>query len=130
MPHRRDVEAAADLQVLGHVRQMQRHHQHVRNALGALSLEVVLGHPERVVAVPVHQHRHRLRLLERRGEMSVVVEPIVDRRAGVADVVQIDMARVEAVEFRDHAAFLPRSRGYLPHGRAWLPTRKRPRPSS
>ena len=106
MPHRRDVEAAADLQVLRHVRQMQRHQQHVGDAFGALALEVVFGHPERVVAEAVHQHRHRLRLFQRGGEMRVVVAPIVDRRAGVADVVQIDVARVEAVEFRDHAAFL------------------------
>ena len=127
MPHRRDVEAAADLQVLRHVRQMQRHHQHVGNALGALALEMMLRHPERVVAVTVHQHRHRLRLLQRGGEMLVVIQPIVDRRAGVADVVQIDMARVEAVEFRDHAVVLRVLATMVVEG-PWLATQERPMP--
>ena len=91
---------------VGHVREMQRHHQHVGNALGAFALEMMFRHPERVVAVAVHQHRHRLRLLQRGGEMLVGIQPIVDRRARVTNVVEIDMARVQAVEFRDHAVVL------------------------
>ena len=43
MPHRTDVEAAADSQPLGHVREMHRHHQDVGDALVAFVLEVVLG---------------------------------------------------------------------------------------
>ena len=61
MPHRRDVEAAADLEVLGHMRQVQRHQQHVGDALGAFRLEVVLRHPEGAVAQAIHQLGHRLR---------------------------------------------------------------------
>ena len=64
VPHRRDVEAAADLDALRHMRQVQRRHQHVRDALVAFVLEMVLGHPEGVVAEPVHQLRHRLGLVE------------------------------------------------------------------
>ena len=36
--------------------------------------------------------------------MIVVVTTIVDRRPAVADILQIDVARVEAVEFCDHGA--------------------------
>ena len=70
MPHRRDVEAAADPQVPGEMRQVQRHHQHVGDALGAFRLEVVLGHPERAVAEPIHQLRHGLGLAQRGGQHS------------------------------------------------------------
>ncbi len=38
--------------------------------------------------------------------MLVGIQAIVDRRAGVTDVVEIDMARVQAVEFRNHAVVL------------------------
>ena len=47
-----------------HVRQVHRHHQDVGDALVAFMLEVVFGHPERVVAQAVHQLRHGLRLIE------------------------------------------------------------------
>ncbi len=45
--------------------------QHVGDALGAFALEMVLGHPERVVAEPVHQLGHGLGLVERGGEVVV-----------------------------------------------------------
>ena len=45
MPHRGDVEAASDLQLLGHVRKVHRKHQQVGQDLIALVLEVVLGQP-------------------------------------------------------------------------------------
>ena len=55
MPHGGDVEAAADVQPLGDVRQMHRAHKHIRQAFVAFRLEVVLGEPEGVVAVGVHR---------------------------------------------------------------------------
>ena len=61
MPHGRDVEAAADPELLGEVRQVHRQHQDVRDALVALVLEVVLGQPERVVAELVHHLARRPR---------------------------------------------------------------------
>ena len=102
MPHRRDVEAAADLQALGDVRQMQRHHQHVGDALIAFGLEVMLRHPECVVAHAVHQLGHRLGLGERGGELLVRIAAVVDRDAAVAHVLDIDMAGERTVEFGDH----------------------------
>ena len=50
MPHRHDVEAAADVQVLGHAAQVHRHHQDVRDQFRPFGLEMMLGHPEGVVA--------------------------------------------------------------------------------
>ena len=94
------------IEVLGHVRQVQRHHQHVRDALGALGLEVVLRHPERVVAQPIHQHCHRLRLVQRGGKLFVRITSVVDRRAGVADILQVDMAGIRAVELLEHGNVL------------------------
>ena len=90
------------------MRQVQRHHQHVRDALVAFALEMVLGHPERVVAEPVHQLRHRLRLVEDGGEMLVGETAVVDRHPAIADIVHVDMAGKQAVEFSDHFQDLPR----------------------
>ncbi|MNG36495.1 hypothetical protein D3C84_1235360 [compost metagenome] len=64
---------------------------------------MMLGHPERVVAQPVHELRHRLRLVEDRGEPLVRIEAVVDRDAAVSDILQVDMAGEQAVEFPDHA---------------------------
>jgi hypothetical protein len=54
MPHRYDVEAAADPEVLRDAAQMHRHHQHIRDQFRAFRLEMVLGHPEGVAAALVH----------------------------------------------------------------------------
>ena len=104
MPHRRDVEAAADPELRGAVREVQRHHQHVWNALRALALEMMLGHPERVVAVPVHHLGHRLGLEEGGRQVLVVVAALIDRRALVAAIVEIGVACEQAVELGDHVA--------------------------
>jgi hypothetical protein len=54
MPHRHDVEAAADLDVLGDAAQAHRHHQHIEDQFGAFRLEMMLSHPEGIVAALVH----------------------------------------------------------------------------
>jgi hypothetical protein len=50
MPHRHDVETAADVELLGDAAQMHRHHQKVRDQFRPFGLEMMLGHPEGVVA--------------------------------------------------------------------------------
>src|ERR1700722_16309066 len=104
VPHRRDVEPGADLQVLRDMRQMQRHQQNVRDALGAFALKMMLGHPERVEPETVHRASHLLSFGKRGGQMIVVVTAIVDRCAAVADILEIDVPGVKTVEFRDHGA--------------------------
>ena len=51
------------------MREVHRQHQHVRDALVALRLEVMLGHPQRVLAELVHQLGDGLGLVEHAGEM-------------------------------------------------------------
>src|SRR2546428_6639644 len=54
VPHRRDVEAAANLDVLRDVAEVQGQQQDVRDALVPFALEVMLGQPEGVIAPPIH----------------------------------------------------------------------------
>ena len=102
VPHRRDVEAAADADVLREVAEVQGQHQHVRDALVAFALEVVLGQPEDVVAGPVHQLRDGLALRKHRRQVLVGEPAIVRGRAVEPLVVQIHVAREQAAEARDH----------------------------
>ena len=102
VPHRADVEAAADPQAFRHVREVHCHHQDVRDALVAFVLEVVLGEPEGVEAEPVHALRNRLGLGEHRHEVLVRVTAFVRRSRILAHVAQIDMARVERRKLGDH----------------------------
>jgi hypothetical protein len=102
VPHRRDVEAATDAQLLRRMRQMHRHHQQVRDALVAFVLEVVLGQPQRVPAHGVHPARHRFGLLEDRGELLVGIAPLVGRRRVLAHVAEVDMPGIDRRELVDH----------------------------
>ena len=102
VPHRHDVEAAADLQVLRDAAQMHRHHQEVRDQLRAFRLEMVLGHPERVVAALVHALGVLHDLVQRLLQFLLRIVALVDRRALVAEILHIGGAVIGAVEFRDH----------------------------
>ena len=64
VPHRCDVEAAADLDVVGDVAKVDRFHQQIADALVALALEVVLCHPEGIVALIVHGYGDCVRLVK------------------------------------------------------------------
>src|SRR5438093_6018545 len=111
MPHRRDVEAAADLDVLRDVAEVEGQQQDVRDALVPFALEVVLGQPEGVIAGPVHQLRDGLALRKHRRQMLVGKPALVRRRAVQPLVVQIDVAREQAAELCDHARTPSRGRG-------------------
>ena len=106
VPHGGYVEAAAYVEALGDVRQMDGFHEDVGQALVALRLEVVLRHPEGVVSEPVHRFGYRLRLVVGGGEMVVAEPPRVHGDAAVADVVHIHMSGVEAVELGYHRVSL------------------------
>ena len=99
VPHGRDVEAAADAEPRGQVRQVHADHQDVRQALVALVLEVVLGQPERVVAVLVHAARDGLGLREDGRQVLVGVAALVGRRGVLAHVAEIDVAGVDRPNF-------------------------------
>ena len=67
VPHRIDVEPAAESQVLGQVGQVDVHHQQIGDALVALVLEMVLSRPKCVVAEFVHLDSDGLGLGKHRG---------------------------------------------------------------
>src|SRR5437667_7859219 len=98
MPHRRDVEAAADLEALRDMREVHRLHQEIRDALVALDLEMVLGQPERVVAMLVARARQRFGLGEDADQVLVRVAAVVGRRRVLAHVAELDVCRVARSE--------------------------------
>ena len=108
MPHRSDVEAAADPEAPGLVGQIDGHHEDVRDAFVTFWLEVVLGEPERVVAPVVEHAREGARLLQGRGQVFVGKAASIHGGAAVPDVVHVDVTGVQAVEFRDHRALRSR----------------------
>ena len=103
VPHGVDVEAAAELELLGHPGQVDEQHQQVGDDLVALVLEVVLRAPEAVIAQPVHQLGHLLAAVEDGDEVVVVEAPVVDRGGFEAQVPQVHVPRVEAAKVLDHA---------------------------
>src|SRR5262252_9386202 len=105
VPHRSDIEAATDLDVFRSVREVQCHKDGVRNAFSAFALEVMLGHPETVVAKAIHERGHGFGLAERSCEVSVRVTPLVDGRSAITDVVEVGMPGIEAVKRGDHREF-------------------------
>src|SRR5262245_40021315 len=71
MPHRSDIEAATNLDVFRSVREVQCHKDGVGNAFSAFALEVMLSHPETVVAKTIHERGHRLGLAQRSCKVRV-----------------------------------------------------------
>ena len=92
VPHGVDVEAAAELDVLGEVGQVDVEQQQVGQALVALPLEVVLGGPEVVVSQPVHGRRNGLGLGENADQLLVGKAALVDWRPLQPDVVHVHVA--------------------------------------
>src|SRR5262245_39336297 len=102
VPHRSDIEAATNLDVFRSVREVQCHKDRVGNAFSAFALEVMLGHPETVVAKAIHERGHGLGLTQRSCEVGVRVPPLVDGRPAITDVVEVGMTGIEAVKLGDH----------------------------
>jgi hypothetical protein len=108
MPHRGNVEPTADVDPPGDVGEVDCRHQHIGDALVAFVLKMVFGHPESVVAGPIHQLRHRLSLVEDGGQMFVGEPAVVHRSACVAGIVHVDVPGEKTVEFGDHVGSLQR----------------------
>ena len=115
VPHRQHVEGAAEFEALGLRREPQPELDQVGQALVALVLEMMLGRPQRVEAELVHGLRDVARRGEDLAQALVRIAPVVRRRAVEADIVELDLADVEHVEFLDHRAAQP-------------PCTKRPKP--
>ena len=104
VPHRRDVEAAADLQFFGDVRKMHREHEQVGQNLVAFALKVVFGQPQRIPAEPVHLPGYGFGLLEDADELIVGEVALIGGRGILPHVRHVDMARIDGHEFADHVA--------------------------
>jgi hypothetical protein len=102
MPHRRDIEPAADFQLRCQMAKMHRRHQQVRDDLIPLVLEVVLGHPQRVPAGAVHEPGDRLGLGEHAGQLFVGEAAFIGWRGELTVVGQIDVAGIDGGEFAEH----------------------------
>src|SRR2546428_5430 len=109
VPHREDVEGAAELEAPRLRGEPERELDQVRETLVALALEVVLRRPQRVVPELVHQLGDVPRGEEHLAQPLVAVAPGVRRRALRSDVLQLDLADVERVKSFDHRAVHPPS---------------------
>src|SRR5262249_17417188 len=110
MPHRQDVEGAAELEALGLGGEPQAELNEVGKALVALALEMVFGRPQHVVAETVHELRDVARGGEGLPQAFGGIAPVVGRRAGKADIVELDLADIEHVEVSNHRAISPASK--------------------
>ena len=87
VPHRQDVEPAAELDAPGVLRQVLAHNQQVGDALVALPLEVVFGHPKDVEAEVVQKHGGLPGDVHSHRQPVVVVPAVVGGDAVKADAV-------------------------------------------
>ena len=108
------AQAAANGEMLGDATEVHRHHEDVGDQLRAFWLEVVLSHPECVVAALIHALGILHDFVQGPREFWLRETPFVDRRPRVAEVLHIDGAKIGTVEFRDHrlSSVLSRRAGY------------------
>ena len=71
VPHRVDVEAASEAEILGEMGEVDEEHQEVGDALVAFALEVVFGAPKGVETEFVHGGGEGCGLVEDGGELVV-----------------------------------------------------------
>jgi hypothetical protein len=81
----------------------------VGQALVALALEVMLRRPQHVVAEALHELRHVARGRKDLPQALGGIAAVVGRRAGTADIVELDLADIEHMEVSDHRAISPAS---------------------
>ena len=65
----------------------------------------MLGHPESVVAVAVHGLGNGHRLVEHGGQVVVLKEAVIDRGAGVADILHVHVSGEETVKLGNHLSY-------------------------
>ena len=83
---------------------MNRHHENVGYALVTLRLKVVFGHPEGIVAQPVHQLSDVLGLVKSRDQVVIGENTVVHGSTAVAYIVHVHVPGEQAVEFGNHVA--------------------------
>jgi len=77
--------------------------QEVRDALIALRLEMVLRHPEAIIAQPIQRFGDGFGF-SKNGDQLLVREPaVIDWGASVPDIVHINVSGEAAVKMCDHS---------------------------
>src|SRR4029077_4538854 len=79
----------------------------IGQALITLTLEMMLGRPEGVIAELVHLPRHIAGRPEYLAEPFVRIPAVVGRRALQADVVQFNLTDIECMKSFDHSVASP-----------------------
>jgi hypothetical protein len=102
MPHRQNVEAAAEFEALRLGGELQPELDQIGEALIAFTLKVMLGCPQGIIAQLVHQPRDIAGRPENFAEALVLVATVVRRGAVQADMVEFDLADVEGMRALDH----------------------------
>src|SRR5215471_11128534 len=81
MPHGKHIEATAEFELGGVLGQPETQHEEIWDAFVALTLEMVLGHPENVIAQCLHTLGGVLRDLKSLDTPLVGVPAVVGGRA-------------------------------------------------
>src|SRR5205085_9121438 len=106
MPHRQNVEGAAEFEPPRLRCEPQPPLDQIGDALIAFTLEVMLGAPEAVIACFVHDARDVERGLKHLRQPLVRVAPVIGRRAVEANIVELDLPDIERVKAFDHGGAL------------------------
>ena len=102
VPRGQHVESAAEPQTLRQPGQVRRQQDDVGDALVSLVLEVMLGHPENIVAQFVRGPGYLGRGPEHAGQPVVRVAAVVGGGTVVADALHINLPLVQGAERFDH----------------------------
>src|SRR5207302_1224946 len=102
MPHRRDIERTAELQLARLGRQVGAHEDQIGDALIAFALKVVLGQPQSVVAKRIHFARHVFGHRHRFDEPLVRIAALVSWSSVASDFLQCDVTDIQDGELLDH----------------------------
>src|SRR6516162_5414518 len=120
VPHRQNVEGAAEFETPGLGGEPKPELDQVRQALVAFALEMVLGGPKAVVTELVHQPSDIARGPEYLAQALIRVAAVVRRRAVAADIIELDLTDIERMKPFDHVVTNP------PSPSAGSPRRPRP----
>ena len=98
VPHGRNVECAAEFQVLGDVGQVHALHQEIGQALVPFPLEVVFRHPQGVIPEPIGGLGYFIGNGERRGQFFIRKKPLIGRSPGISHIIDVDVASIKNTE--------------------------------
>jgi hypothetical protein len=106
MPHRQNVEGAAELQMLGLRGEPQAELHQVGQAFVALALKVVFRHPQRMVPELIHGLRHIAHGCKDFAQALAGIATVIGWGPIETDIVEIDLSDIKNMEAFDHVGRL------------------------